>query len=238
MDRLHTYAGPFTRGTFVARPNRFTVTVRIDDQERSVYLRNSGGLGTVLAPGRTVLCRPVDDPERKTDFDAIAVDVNGTWVTVDATLPNTVFASCVQQGLIDRFRGYRVRETEPTLPDGGRADFCLSSADHESILVEVKSNTYVVDGLSKFPDRPTERGRRQLASLTRLVRETGRPCHVVFVVQRPDVERIRPFRAVDPEFADALRAAWEAGVGITGLATAFRPPTVLLSDPDVPVEVD
>lgn len=62
MDRLHTYAGPFTRGPFVARPNRFTMAVRIDGRERSVYLRNSGGLGTVLDPGRTVLLSDTDIP--------------------------------------------------------------------------------------------------------------------------------------------------------------------------------
>ena len=237
MAAIHSYDGSLCRGTFVGRPNRFTIVVRFDDREEPVYLRNSGGLGTVLGRGRTVLCRRANGADRKTDFDAIAVDVEGTWVTVDATLPNTVFERCVGRGLLDRFSGFRVTESEPSLPDGGRADFILSAPDGRPVTVEVKSNTYVVDGVSKFPDRPTERGRRQLRSLTTAVRERDRECHVVFVVQRPDVERVRPFREVDPAFADRLLAAHEAGVGVWAISTAFRPPAVVLADQEVPVDI-
>lgn len=236
MDCIHSYDGPFSRGTFIDRPNRFTVVVRFEDREEPVYLRNSGGLGTVLARDRTVLCRRANGADRKTDFDAVAVDVEGTWVTVDATLPNTVFERCVGRGLLDQFSGYRIMKSEPSLPDGGRADFTLKAPDGEPVTVEIKSNTYVVDGVSKFPDRPTERGRRQLRSLTTAVRERDRECHVVFVVQRPDVERVQPFREVDPVFADRLLTAREAGVGVWAISTAFRPPDVFLADQDVPVD--
>lgn len=237
MNPIFSYEGDLRHGTFVARPNRFTLVVRFGEGEERVYLQNSGGLETVLETGRTVLCRPAANDDRKTDFDAIAVDVDGTWVTVDASLPNTVFDRGVRRGLIPRFAGYRVLDREPALPGGGRADLRLATPTDGTALVEVKSNTHVVDGTSKFPDRPTERGRRHLRQLTDLVSRERTECHVVFVVQRPDARRVVPFREVDPEFADQLVAAADAGVTLSAISTAFSPPDVLLHDPALPVAV-
>ncbi|QLD88177.1 DNA/RNA nuclease SfsA [Natronomonas salina] len=233
-EPLVTYDEPLESGTFRERRNRFSLAASVDGENRPVYLRNSGGLETVLRPGREMLLRRVDDADRKTDFDAIAVDVDGTWVTLDSTLPNAVFEACVAGGRLPQFDGYDVVRAEPALPDAGRSDFLLDGPDGDA-YVEVKSNTYVVDGVSKFPDRPTERGRRHLRSLTDLARDVTE-CHVVFVIQRPDADRLHPFREVDPEFADLLGTAAEAGVEVGAVSTRFDPPAVNLHDPDVPVE--
>lgn len=237
-EPLATY-DELVQGTLLDRPNRFTVRIEFDETSEPVpvYLRNSGGLETTLAEGRDVLCRPVSNPDRKTDHDAIAIRVGDVWVTVDATLPNQIFEACVGDGRLPRFEGYRVENSEPPLPDEGRTDFELRTPNGETAYVEVKSNTYVVDGVSKFPDRPTERGRRHLRSLTALVEE-GIECHVVFVVQRPDADCLRPFREVDPEFADLLGEACDSGVGVSAMTTAFDPPEVLLVDSTLPVVLD
>ncbi|WP_049926988.1 DNA/RNA nuclease SfsA [Halopiger goleimassiliensis] len=236
-DVVARYEATLQRGTVLERSNRFTLLVDVDGQQRRAYLRNTGGLETTLEAGRTVLCRPADDEDRKTDFDAIAISADGTWVTVDATLPNEIFDRCVADGLVPQFEGYRLESREPSLPEGGRTDFRLRSPSGADAYVEVKSNTWVVDGVSKFPDRPTERGRRHLRHLTSLV-GPERECHVVFVVQRPDAAVVRPFRSVDPDFADLLSTAVEAGVDVHALTTRFDPPVVTLEDPDLPVEVD
>lgn len=231
---LVTIDDPLERGAFRERLNRFSLLATVDGEDRRVYLRNSGGLETVLRSGRELLLRPVDDPDRKTAFDAVAADVDGTWVTVDATLPNAVFEACVTDDRLPRFAGYDLVRTEPALPDEGRSDVLLEGPAGDA-YVEVKSNTYVVDGVSKFPDRPTERGRRHLRSLAALARE-GTECHVVFVIQRPDADRVRPFREVDPGFADLLAEAADAGVTVSAVSTRLDPPDVHLHDPDVPVE--
>lgn len=235
-EALVRYEAELCEGTYLERPNRFTVLVDLDGREQRVYLRNTGGLETTLEPGRTVLCRPAASDDRVTDYDAIAVDVAGTWVTVDATLPNELFERCVTRSLLPRFDSYRLEAREPPLPGEGRTDVLLETPTGTDAYVEVKSNTYVVDGISKFPDRPTKRGRRHLRSLTTLV-EDGFECHVVFVVQRPDASRLRPFREVDPEFADLLARAHEAGVEVSALTTAFDPPSVTLANRDLPVEL-
>lgn len=238
MNTLYQYEDPLVTGTYVSRPNRFTIRVKLNGATRRVYLRNSGGLTTVLKPGRTVYCHPVSSQERQTDFDAVAVDVDGTLVMVDSLLPNNIVHACLEAGLLPSLREYQLETPEPALPDGGRADFLVSEPTGTTAYIEVKSNTHVVDGISKFPDRPTERGRRQLQSLIDLVQEPQTEAFVVFVVQRPDAECFRPFKSIDPEFATLLTRAADAGVHVLGLTTQFDPPDVYLNDTDLPIELD
>ncbi|NIS35183.1 MAG: DNA/RNA nuclease SfsA, partial [Actinobacteria bacterium] len=77
--------------------------------------------------------------------------------------------------------------------------------------LEVKSVTRAADGIARFPDAPTERGRRHVAELTEAARGGDR-AGLLFVVGREDVRQVRPYTAIDPEFARALAVAKEAGV--------------------------
>lgn len=203
------------------------------DPER-VFLGDPGELSGVVEPGTGVLCSPVDDESRATDYDAVAADLDGTYVSLRAALANDLFAAALERDLLD-VPGYATAVREPELPDHGRTDFRLDGPDgRPRAYVEVKSCTCVEDGVALFPDRPTERGRRHLRSLEGLV-ESGVDCRVAFVVQRPDVEAFAPYSAVDPEFADLLRRVHDAGVEVRALATAFDPPHYYLETPDLPV---
>ncbi|GIS72281.1 MAG: hypothetical protein CM1200mP10_18580 [Candidatus Neomarinimicrobiota bacterium] len=53
--------------------------------------------------------------------------------------------------------------------------------------MEVKSATYVENGIAEFPDAVTDRGKRHVQSLQALV-ETGFQAGVLFVVQRSDAD--------------------------------------------------
>jgi len=66
--------------------------------------------------------------------------------------------------------------------------------------MEVKSVTWVQDGVALFPDGVTSRGRRHLSHLRELVRQ-GHQAWNVFVVQRRDAHRLRPAAAIDPAYA-------------------------------------
>jgi sugar fermentation stimulation protein A len=80
-----------------------------------------------------------------------------------------------------------------------------------SCYIEVKSVTLVEDGVGLFPDAPTERGRKHVSSLRRIVR-SGHRAAAVFVVQRPDARAFSPNRLADPDFCRALSEAVESGV--------------------------
>lgn len=235
-DPLLTHEGALVPGTVVDRPNRFVIRVRFDGDPERVYLGDPGALTTVLESGGEVLCEPVDDPDRATDGDAVAARVGDTFVSVKTALANDLFEALVERDALPAFRGHDLVRREPPLPDHGRTDFLLASPDDQEVYVEVKSCTHVEDGVAKFPDSPTERGRRHLQSLTELAAD-GAASHLVFVVQRPDAAVVRPFREVDPDFADLLAAAVDAGVEVHAVAVEFDPPHYVLRDAALPVEL-
>ena len=158
-------------------------------------------------------------------------------MSVRAALANDLFERGLARDAIPEFTGYTRREREPALPDHGRTDFLLETPNGDSAYVEVKSCTHAEDGVAKFPNRQTERGRRHLRSLEAL-RNDGYETHVVFVVQRPDVDCFRPYREVDPEFAELLTRVREAGVEVHAIMTGFKPPHYWLRSHELPVELD
>lgn len=233
---LLEHEGELRSGEVIERPNRFVLEVQFESETARVFLGDPGAL-EVLSPGDTVLCSPVSDAERKTDFDAIAVKEADFYVSLRATLANRLFGLAIEKGCIPRFAEYSIIEQEPEFPTHGRGDFLLGHPEkHHDIYVEVKSCTHAEESVGKFPDRQTERGRRHLRTLIELVEE-GLEAHLVFIAQRPDVESIQPFREVDSEFADLLGEADTAGVGIHALTIEFDPPQYLLNRPAIPVEI-
>ena len=214
------------------RLNRFVLEVELPDAgPTEVYFSNTGG-HNLIEPGRAVLVQPVADADRRTAYDARFVAVDGTWVSATATFANDVFRAAVEDGHLPTFANWEVTRAEPPLPEGGRADFTLERDDGAEATIEVKSCSLVEDGVAKFPDRPTERGRRHVETLADL-----NNAHVVLVVQRADADRFEPNRAVDPAFADALQAAREAGVGVHAMQIKNEPPAVSLANGALPLSL-
>ncbi|MDS0474504.1 DNA/RNA nuclease SfsA [Natrinema sp. 1APR25-10V2] len=236
MASLLTFDDELVTGRIADRPNRFVVRVRFDGEPKRVFLGDPGALEGILEPGREILCSPVDDADRATNYDAIAIDVDGTFVSVRTALANDLFEAVLTRGALPSFENYELRKREPQLPDHGRTDFLLHDRSESPVYVEVKSCTHVEDGVAKFPDRQTERGRRHLRSLEALI-DDGYETHVVFVVQRPDVDRFRPYRAVDPEFAELLARVRSVGVGVHALTTEFDPPHYRLRNASLPIDL-
>ena len=197
--------------TFVARDNRFRVTVELDHRHVWAYLPNSGRLGELLTPGRRLFLRPATAPGRKTAYDLLLVDLDGVLVSMDAHLPNPLVEEALQEDRLSPFRGYETIRREVQC-GGSRLDFALEGKG-QRCLIEVKSVTLVRGGLALFPDAPTARGRRHVEELRRAVGD-GERAAIVFVVQREDAEAFAPNDGTDPAFGRALRRAVEEGVEV------------------------
>ncbi len=74
--------------------------------------------------------------------------------------------------------------------------------------------TLVEGGVALFPDAVTARGTRHLRALEALAAREGWEAAVLFVVQRPDCDRVLAARSIDPAFADALAEARAGGVRV------------------------
>lgn len=202
---------PLRAARFIRRDNRFRVVAELDGRPVMAHLPNSGRLGELLTSGRELRLAPMPNPRRKTPFDLKLVRYAGVWVSVDARLPNPLFAEAFQVNPLPGFEGYTHVDPEVVLDDS-RIDFQLTGRAGRC-WVETKSVTLVEEGIARFPDAPTERGRRHLGTLARAVGGGDRAA-VVFIVQRPDAHEFRPHAEADPEFAQALRQALMAGVAV------------------------
>lgn len=151
-------------------------------------------------------------------------------VSVNTNLPNLLIAKALKEGAIEELADWRFERAE--VPVGrSRLDFLLARPDGRQLALEVKSVTLVENGVALFPDAVTARGVRHLNELSRLARKVGWEAAVLFVLQRPDADRIEAARALDPAFADALTDARRAGVRVLGRRCEVTLERVTLGDP-------
>ncbi len=206
--------------TFVERPNRFLVLARLPGGEVvRAHCPDPGRLRELLIPGATLfLSRAAESRGRTTAYDLRLVrhPENGTLVSLDSRLPNTLFREALLEGRLEPFGAPSRVRAEASLPIArgtirSRADYLLEYEAAGPCWVEVKSATLVVDGVAMFPDAVTDRGRRHVEALATMAR-LGYRTAVCFIIQRPDAQALRPEWERDPAFAAALARARSAGV--------------------------
>ena len=213
---------------FVRRGNRFTAGVRLETGGVSTaYIPTTGRLTGVLTPGCRVWLEKAENPDRKTPYTLVLSELPGGGLcSTNAYLANVLFSEAVEKGRLAAFP-YSTIENE--VPFGqSRLDFRLSKPG-ETCWVEVKSVTFVEDGVGMFPDAPTARGRKHLGELEKLV-EKGDRASAVFIAQREDALTFAPYEAIDPDFAAALRHAVENGVEVHAYRCAVSPARVEIAE--------
>jgi sugar fermentation stimulation protein A len=224
---------PLVPGRFLQRLNRFAALVEVKGKAEQVHVRNSGRLRELLTPGRPVLLEPAVKPGRRTRFTLAIARLPNCDVSADAHLPNALVEKGLSQGVVPGFRGYRLVRREHVIGKN-RVDFLLARGRRQCLL-EVKSATLVEDGVALFPDAPTERGRRHLEHLI-AARQRGLLAAVLFLVQRCDATAFAPNEDADPEFGEALRRAFKAGVRVCAMSCRVTAKGVWL-DRSLPVHL-
>ncbi len=196
---------------FIRRDNRFRATVDINGSEAWAHVANSGRLTELFTPGRKVWVSRAQNPERKTAYDLRLVEYADVLVSVDARLPNPLFEEYLHSESSGVFGDIRRLKREVFLGES-RLDFYLEDSLGVQ-WVETKSVTLVENGVARFPDAPTARGRRHLLTLGEAAQKGVRAA-VVFIIQRPDAQVFSPHEEADPEFAEVLRHVSTRGVDI------------------------
>ncbi len=219
---------PLITAHFLERRQRFLALVELPDNRRVwVHVPNSGALTGCADPGQEILLTHDARPGRKTDYTWRFVRGSAGWICIDTLVPNRLVAEALAAGGLPGLPRPRQVRAEVTIPQGSRLDFVLEAAG-KLLFLEVKSVTWVEDGVALFPDGVTSRGRRHLEHLQALVGQ-GHQAWNVFVVQRHDARVLKPAAAIDPAYARELAAGAARGVKIMVLQEKIEPPEITLA---------
>lgn len=224
-------------GRLRRRFQRFLAEVDTDAGPVLAHCPNTGAMPGLCEPGLPVWLSPAARSGRRCAYTWELVEAGpGLLVGVHTGRANGLVAEAIDQGWLPSLAGYAARRAEAVLPDRrGRIDFLLGAHPRQpDCWLEVKNVTALVEeGVGLFPDARTERGTRHVRALMAL-RKQGSRAALVFCVQRPDVEELRPADRIDPAYGRALREARDAGVELLALRAVVSPQGIHLKTP-VPV---
>ena len=235
---------PLVRGRFLRREKRFFIHARLDDGTDVIaHTNNTGSMRGCLTAEARLWLSPATNPARKLKWsleivEVMARDVQGrdiqVLVGVNTILANRLVAEAITIGLIPALAGFDTLRTEVRYGSrGSRVDILLTTGQ-DRVWVEVKNVSLVEDGHARFPDSPTERGRKHLLELQEMV-TAGDRAALVFCCQRPDAITVGAADDIDPEYGRLLRQAAAAGVEIFGVGTRVESHAIA---PERVVEVD
>lgn len=208
------------KGKFNDRPNRFIAHVWVEGVLETVHVKNTGRCKELLIPGVEVILEVSDNPNRKTQYDLIAVYKEGLGlVNMDSQAPNKVVAEWLLT------QGYDYVKPEYTYGKS-RFDFYMERGN-EKYLMEVKGCTLEIDGMGYFPDAPTERGVKHLRELTEATNK-GYHCAIAFVIQMEGIKEVLPNEVTHPEFKMAFEEAKAAGVEVYFLCCKVGPDNLVV----------
>ena len=217
-------------GIFRQRPNRFIAYIEIDGKTETVHVKNTGRCRELLPEGAKVWCQKSSNPNRKTQYDLIAVQKGKRLINMDSQAPNTAVGEWLRSGGLGKLENIRAEVKHGQ----SRFDFAFEK-DGLPCFMEVKGVTLETDGVCAFPDAPTTRGAKHLRELTALAGD-GYGAYVLFVIQMSDVQYLHPNDATDPAFSEALRQAAKAGVKVLAMDCQVSTDQMMLKNP-VPVRL-
>ena len=227
--------GPLIKGSFIERPNRFVTIVKVGNKSVISHLPDPGRLREILTPGRELYLRKaIASEHRKTNYSTILAKYNGELVSLVSALPNQFVKECIDFRILSFLKDFEL--VKPEVVHGNhRFDFLLKDKFGAPFYLEVKSATYVENGIAEFPDAVTDRGKRHAQSLQALV-EAGFQAGILFVVQRSDANSFQPMWKRDPKFGKALVNAHQAGVQVWCITTRISKTNMTYKE-EIPVNL-
>lgn len=218
-------------GRFESRPNRFIAYVNLAGKLEKVHVKNTGRCRELLTPQAVVYLEKSLNPDRSTAYDLVAVRKGERIINMDSQAPN----QAVKEWLL---AGGLFSDVTLVRPETGygksRFDFYVETPERK-VFIEVKGVTLEQDNVVLFPDAPSERAVRHVQELTEAVR-SGYESYLIFLVQMENVEYFTPNRETQPEFAEALEKARQAGVKLLAYDTLVTPDSMKVNRP-VPVRL-
>ena len=122
--------GQVVTGCFLERPNRFIARVEVDGEEKVCHVKNTGRCRELLTPRAKVILAKGENPNRKTEYDLVAVYKGERLINLDSQAPNAVFGEWVRQS--GYFPNLTLVKPEYTYRNS-RFDYYLEAGDRKNI---------------------------------------------------------------------------------------------------------
>ena len=204
---------PLKEAILKIRYKRFLADILLDNQPMTVHVPNTGAMTSCWAPDWKCAVSKARNTDRKLSHTLELIHNGECWIGVNTANANKLAYSWIKLGLLPELADYPIVVPEKKIGDS-RIDFYLDGhKTSPACYVEVKNVTLKLDGLAQFPDSVSTRGQKHLQELMKLKKEGFRAA-MLFVVQREDVSRFSPAKAIDPVYSQLLNEAFEAGVEI------------------------
>lgn len=209
------FSSPLVSGRLVKRYKRFLADVILDEGGEAVtaHCANPGSMLGLKDEGSRVWLSRSDNPARKLKFSWEIVEADGALVGINTAHPNGLVEEALRAGLVPELAGFIGLRREVKYGKNSRIDILLEQGEGgPPAYVEVKNVHLMREaGLAEFPDSVTARGAKHLVEMGDMV-EQGARAAMVYLVQRPDCDRLSFARDLDPAYAAAFDAARARGV--------------------------
>ncbi len=190
-----------------------------------MHVKNTGRCAELFTQGAQVVLQHFpDSPNRKTKYDLIAVYKGEMLINTDSQAPNKAAAEFIPV-LFPDASFIRAEKTYKS----SRFDFYIE-APGRKIYMEVKGCTLEENGVCRFPDAPTERGRKHLNELCEAV-DDGYEAFLLIVIQMERARYFTPNDSTDPKFGEALRRAYDKGVKILAYTCNVTESSMTVAEP-------
>lgn len=222
------FASPLVPGRLVKRYKRFLADVILDSgEEVTAHCANPGSMLGLREPGARVYLSVSDNPARKLKYSWEIVEADGALVGINTAHPNGLVEEALRAGLIEELAGFTGLRREVKYGRNSRIDILLEGADGRPVYVEVK-NVHLMRqaGLAEFPDSVTARGAKHLVEMGDMVADGARAA-MVYLVQRPDCDRLSFAGDLDPAYAAAFAAAKARGVEAYAIGCRITPEEIV-----------
>lgn len=231
------FPAPLVPARLLQRYKRFLADVAFaDGTATTAHCPNPGSMLGLAAPGSTVWLSPAAKAERKLRWTWELVEADGALVGINTGHPNRLAEAAIRGNAIAGLDGYPLVRREVKYGRNSRIDLLLDGkAGQPPAYVEVK-NVHLMRraGLAEFPDCVTARGAKHLEELSDMVR-AGHRAVMLYVVQRPDCQRMALAADIDPGYAAAMVRARAAGVEVLCVACSVATDGIDIAQP-IPVD--
>lgn len=228
---------PLTKARFLKREKRFLIHAALEDgTEVIAHTNNTGSMRGCLAPDAEIWLSPANNPARKLKWtlelirteENLETGVRGNvLVGVNTILANHLVREALEKNLLPCMTEKSIIRSEVKYGTrNSRVDFLITDPAGNKCWLEVKNVSLVENSHARFPDSPTERGRKHLLELESMVKEGDRAA-LVFCIQREDAPTVGPADDIDPEYGQLLRKVSATGVEIYGLVCEVSPGGIL-----------